>query len=364
MLKTILLASYAIVAFNFSLQAQGSARQQYVQKLYNGDPVPKLWVPLLSHFKEDGVTIDVNRTKKHLQNIAPNIGGVLIPGSTGEGWEMSLLEQLSLLKQVLPLLKEKRLLVSIGILRTSSEGVLIDLETVAKELMAWSGEENLDQALDFYHIKGFTICNPKGKSFSQHQLIAYWEQVLARNLPTIFYQLPQVTGNELNRTSLVYLSGKYPNLYMVKDTSGEDELAKARENYGDLFFVRGYEGKYYKQLKKNGGYYDGLLLGTANVFSKELSQVIELSENEAKRISIRLDKIIQPTFNKAGKVSYSNAFTITNKAFDHFKAYGMQYPKVEIQTLYNQRSIPLEIVLSAYHALAEAKIHPSGYLNK
>ena len=55
--------------------------------------------------------------------MAANIGGVLIPGPTGEGWELSPAEQINLLKNILPLVKKKDLYVSVGILRTNYEDV-------------------------------------------------------------------------------------------------------------------------------------------------------------------------------------------------------------------------------------------------
>ncbi len=206
MLKITLIVSFIAGFVNLPSQAQNTLRQQYVLKLYDGKPVPKLWVPLLSHFQEDGLSIDTNRTKRHLQEIAQNVGGVLIPGSTGEGWEMELPARLSLLEQVLPLIKDNELAISIGILRTSSERVFSDLDSITARLMVWSQKKQLKQALDYYNIKGFTICNPKGTNISQDLLIAFWEKVLTLGYPMIFYQLPQVTGNELNVNSLVYLS--------------------------------------------------------------------------------------------------------------------------------------------------------------
>jgi hypothetical protein len=50
--------------------------------------VPRLWCPTLTHFAARG-EFDEPRIRRHLQLLAPYVKGVLVPGSTGEGWEMS-----------------------------------------------------------------------------------------------------------------------------------------------------------------------------------------------------------------------------------------------------------------------------------
>ena len=40
-------------------------RVSYVKYLYHGGEIPKLWVPLLSHFSDNGKNIDTERSEKH-----------------------------------------------------------------------------------------------------------------------------------------------------------------------------------------------------------------------------------------------------------------------------------------------------------
>jgi len=49
--------------------------------------VPTLWCPLLTHYHSAG-GIDSGRIAAHLQHLAPNVKGFLIPGSTGDAWEL------------------------------------------------------------------------------------------------------------------------------------------------------------------------------------------------------------------------------------------------------------------------------------
>ena len=63
------------------------ARQGLIEALFP-DGMPKLWCPLLTHFDAQG-RIDRSRIERHLQQIAPHARGLLVPGSTGEGWQLS-----------------------------------------------------------------------------------------------------------------------------------------------------------------------------------------------------------------------------------------------------------------------------------
>ena len=62
-------------------------RSQLLKRLFP-NRVPVLWCPLLTHYSSDG-HIDRARMAAHLRHLSPYVKGFLIPGSTGDGWEMS-----------------------------------------------------------------------------------------------------------------------------------------------------------------------------------------------------------------------------------------------------------------------------------
>ena len=49
--------------------------------------VPRLWCPALTHYAEGG-QIDRARIRAHVRSMQPWVKGFLVPGSTGEGWEI------------------------------------------------------------------------------------------------------------------------------------------------------------------------------------------------------------------------------------------------------------------------------------
>ena len=52
------------------------------------DGIPTLWCPLITHYDRHGA-IDQPRVAVHLRHLSPYVKGFLIPGSTGDGWELS-----------------------------------------------------------------------------------------------------------------------------------------------------------------------------------------------------------------------------------------------------------------------------------
>ena len=46
---------------------------------------PELWFPPLTYYKEGGI-IDTDKMTEELAKIYPYSKGVLVPGSTGDGW--------------------------------------------------------------------------------------------------------------------------------------------------------------------------------------------------------------------------------------------------------------------------------------
>ncbi|MBS3808941.1 MAG: hypothetical protein KGY38_02150, partial [Desulfobacterales bacterium] len=58
--------------------------------------VPRLWCPLLTHYTKGGA-LDKKRIAAHIKHIRPWVPAFLVPGSTGDGWEMDSAETDSLL---------------------------------------------------------------------------------------------------------------------------------------------------------------------------------------------------------------------------------------------------------------------------
>lgn len=311
--------------------------------------IPQLWCPLLTHYRDDG-SLDHARITAHLRHLAPQVKGFLIPGSTGDGWEMSDAEIRELLDHVAPAMAKLELHLLVGVLKTDAAEARRIIETTRLPNFA-----------------GFTVCPPKGKDLPQETLRAALADILALGFPTALYQLPQVTQNELSPETVADLAARFPNFILFKDTSGADRVASSGQDFGGVFLVRGAEGGYASWLKSGGGPYDGFLLSTANCFGRELHQFIELlcagQREEAQRLADRLSAVVKEVFALVAGLPDGNAFANANKAMDHFFAHGPQATGVTPPRLHAGSRLPVEVIRQTGAALERHGFLPlRGYL--
>lgn len=322
--------------------------------------IPPLWCPLLTHYRDDG-SLDHTRITAHLRHLAPHVKGFLIPGSTGDGWEMSDTEVRELLGFVAPEMEQLGLHLLIGVLKTDARAACSVLREYGRALPAEITQHGTRST------PAFTVCPPKGKDLEQATIRDALADILELGFPTALYQLPQVTQNEMLPETLADLAARFPNFILFKDTSGADRVANSGQNFGGVFLVRGAEGDYASWLKSGGGPYDGFLLSTANCFGRELHRVIELLKSgrrdEAQRLSDRLSAVVKEVFSLVAGLSDGNAFANANKAMDHFFAHGPNGASVTPPRLHAGSRLPVEVIRQTGAALERRGFMPAaGYL--
>ena len=209
---------------------------------------------------------------------------------------------------------------------------------------------------------GFTVCPPRGADLTQEQILASLEEVLQLQYPTALYQLPQVTENEISPAAFLQLVERYPNLYLLKDTSGQDWIARAGIDPGGVFLVRGAEGGYSRWLKSAGGPYDGLLLSSANNFASQLAEVERLVDagqrEQADALSNRIEQVVSRCFEIVAGVPLGNPFTNANKLLDHVLAYGAEAVRQPPPVLHGGTRLPRELIEPVMAALQEQHLFP------
>jgi len=295
------------------------------------------------------------------------VQGLLVPGSTGEGWEMTDEDIREVLSIVLDAAGETSQYVLVGVLKTNVEAVLECIESTLGWLRARTNCRDDTSALARSRVVGFTVCPPKGADLSQPQLVEALERVLELRLPTALYQLPQVTENELSSSSVQTLAERHQNFYLWKDTSGQDRVATAAADLGGVFLVRGAEGEYARWTKAAGGPYNGFLLSTANVFAQQLHEILAgLSAgrmDDAVVIAERVASVVRATFELVGDFPTGNPFTNANKVLDHLMAFGAAAPRREPPLLYCGMRLPAEFIQAASDTLRQYQLSPvRGYL--
>ena len=89
--------------------------------------VPILWSPTLVFYDEAG-RIDRGPQLAHFAFMTPRVKGYLVPGSTGDAWEMDDAEALAALEVAIPFAVQHGLYLLVGVLRPTTDAMhaLID----------------------------------------------------------------------------------------------------------------------------------------------------------------------------------------------------------------------------------------------
>jgi dihydrodipicolinate synthase/N-acetylneuraminate lyase len=342
-----------------------SDREVLTKGLFPGG-IPRLWCPLLTHYKNDG-SIDFDRMRAHFNHIVPGIKGYLIPGSTGDGWELTDEETMQVLDFAVRMVREHDAHLFLGVLKPDAEKMKKTIGEMLKGLQEITGRGEEPSFLAEAGVAGFTVCPPAGESLEQATIEDELSQILEMGFPTVLYQLPQVTKSEIAPTTFETLAGKFSNLIFFKDSSGFDRIALSGAETGGVYLVRGAEADYVRWLKETGGPYDGFLLSTANCFSVELLEIIEKIEEgdgkTAEEISRRVSGVIEEMFRLVLTVPSGNAFINSNKAIDHYRAYGPGASKKEGPVLHGGVRLSDDIIAATEEILKRFAMMPErGYL--
>jgi dihydrodipicolinate synthase/N-acetylneuraminate lyase len=330
------------------------------------DGIPALWCPLITHYDADGA-IDQTRVAAHLRHLSPHVKGFLIPGSTGDGWELSDAETRRLLEVVIEQIRKLNLHLLIGALKTEAETALRAITDTIDWIEARAVDGNRENALALSGVCGFTICPPRGKELSQQHMSSALRSILETRVPIAIYQLPQVTQNEMSPELVADLARQFHNFILFKDTSGADRVALSGQKLENIFLVRGAEGDYVRWLKIVKGPYDGFLLSSANCFACELHNIIEDLKVRCAKAALerseRLTSCINEVFGAVTGLPHGNPFANANKAVDHFFAFGPKALDAPPPRLHAGVSLPADVMRAAGDTLSRHGLMPEkGYL--
>ncbi len=330
--------------------------------------IPALWCPPLTHYDSQGA-IDPVRMEAHWRFLAPFVKGMLVPGSTGDGWELTADESRALVQLALGLAAKLDVRLLIGALRPLAADARTTITATIQSLDPKAPDPTaLSKILAQKNVCGFAVCPPRGADLSQDFLQKALSDLLEVGAPLALYQLPQVTLNEMAPDQVAALAAEYPNFVLFKDTSGQDRVVQSGLDLGGVFTVRGMEGQYHKWLKPAGGPYDGFLLSAANGFAPQLHAMIQHLEGsrfaEADALSQRISHAVEKVFGLLKSFPDGNVFANSGKAVDHFMAFGPLAEEVRPPRLHTGRTLPSEIIKATGVVLRESELMPKqGYLD-
>lgn len=303
---------------------------------------PTLWFPPLTYYKEGGV-IDTDKMTVELSKIYPYSKGVLVPGSTGDGWVLGQEEQELLLRFFLNGFSFGRFSIMIGALKSTADETISSIERWCEILRVESGKNQDAAAMAALDVKAFVFCVPAWLDDREAQL-REMGRILDIGLPMAFYQLPLVTGVTVDPTVIAELADRYSNLIVAKDSGGKDEMAKSGLLKDRLMLLRGAEGDQTDMITGSGAIYDGMLLSTVNCFAREHSELMQGIRGYS-----GYGDVISEVF-AAVTDPVSNPFSDTVRAICYAKEYGEEASAIDIYC-YNGDTLPAELVAEAAASL-------------
>jgi len=329
--------------------------------------IPQLWCPPLTRYADDG-SIDLARMEAHLVYMSQWIKAYLVPGTTGDGWEMSEEEIRKVLAFDLDMAEKLNIRILVGVSKTDAEAARQSIVDILRWLRERTGIRNNKEIIGKTRVCGFTVCAPRGGNISQEQIYRALVPILELGVPVALYQLPQVTENEMSAETVARLAAEFSNFYLFKDSSGYDRVALSGLELNGVYLVRGAEGSYSKWLRISDGSYDGFLLGSANCFAKELNSIIRNlstgNQDAAQELSERITGVVDKVFKSVRELSTGNLFSNAYKAIDHYFAYGPEAPNLAPPRIHSGERLPTEIIKIAGDVLTRFGLMPSkGYLS-
>ncbi|MFM7322957.1 MAG: dihydrodipicolinate synthase family protein [Armatimonadota bacterium] len=298
---------------------------------------PPLWCPLLTRHTAGG-SIDAEAMRRHAATLRPHVDGLLMPGSTGDGWQLDDAQTDTVTRLGAELSREHGFALLAGAFAPSLEGILARADRV---LAAGA--------------PGIAVCAPHGDR-SPSEIEDALEHVLALGHPTALYQLPQITGNRIAPDSAAALAKRHQNLKWFKDSSGEDTVAVSGLLPPTVVLVRGAEGDYARWLAPQGPYH-GFLLSTANCFPEALRAVVDDPVGRAD-LSNALSAVVAEAFAAVAGFPHSNAFANANKALDHALRARATRTEPAPPIVHGGASLPVDALRRVAVALARFPIQP------
>ncbi len=209
-----------------------------------------VYTPVITIMKEDGA-IDFENMEKHLNHLTETgIHGLLLFGSLGEFYAVSMEEKKQLIDTAVRVVNH-RTKVLVGVGDTSLERVL--------ELAKYAQQAGAD---------GINVVSPYYFGPTEDSAIAYFGRIASEvDLPIQIYNFPDRVGADLTPRVLQKLAAAYPNIVGVKDTvdniSHTRKVIQAVKAVNPDFSVLSGFDEYYLVNRVSGG--DGVLCGLTNI---------------------------------------------------------------------------------------------------
>lgn len=212
--------------------------------------------PAVSVFHKDG-TLDLEGNQKVYDYLlSGGIDGLVLMGSTGEFFSMTMEMQKQLIDLAASYVKD-RTRVIVGISRMIAGEVI--------ELANYAYGKGLTEVL---------VVSPYYFRFTEEDLFSWFSQIAQGTPASIFlYNFPDRTGHDLNSQLVLRLARAYRNIVGIKDTVTEmghtsDILCTLKPEFPDFQAFSGYDDNLVHNVMSGGA---GTIGGLSNLLPKQCS---------------------------------------------------------------------------------------------
>lgn len=336
-------------------------RKALISRLFPGG-IPRIWCPMLTHYTPDG-GIDVFRMRALLRSLAPHVGGLMLTGDLGDGWQLSRRH----CEQVLSACRDDARALGMRVLFAVAEEesqdaygtIVYHLESLAREHGKESAPENLIAA----GLCGYSIFAPFGAGDDSESVENALRPILKIGAPIAIINSPVRTGTNLSPALIGKLCDEFPNFYLYQDNSGLDEYVLSPYDDDSLITLRGVEFDYNNWYN----HYDGFMLPFANAFASTLTRVWAEREDEneaiAQEMTQKMDSLIHNLLDLAQRLD-GDVMQNAVRLCDHFRAYGKDAWEMEISPIPAQTVFPARIIEQVGDLINDAGLlnNENGYL--
>ena len=347
------------------------SRAEILRAVIPGAALP-LWAPLLTPYLDGGRDVDVTRWHRHQQVVRAHTPLWIVAGTVGDGWDLDDRQFAQLLAASCAPpgreLQGRRLFALFG---PTTDAVLNRLHALHAALGTSANAsfgENLERLVD-QEVIGIAVAPPIGDDVDQLSIAHHVEEVGRHaRMPIALCEVPQVTGNRIAPETFQALVASHDEIVLFDDASGEDRLCAHTSMLDSPVLVRGHESSYAGSLRAGGGEYDGLALGSANVFASELVAIVRATlsgrVDAATRHGEALEARVKRCSEAVTSIRRGNVLANAARVVDHVMAHGRRAGEVAPPTLFDGTRVDADVVDAVASVLDRDGQRPeTGYLD-
>lgn len=196
-------------------------------------------------------------------------------------------------------------------------------------VLAGTGSNATDEAIRLSQhaqdagVDGVLLVNPYYNKPTQKGLYYHFKAIAESvSIPCVLYNIKGRTGVNLETETLLKLLDACPNIYAVKEASGDiEQMSNVIKRTGDEFNVLSGDDNLAYELIKRGG--DGVISVASNLFPKQIVKMVHLALDgefeEASKINDAFSSFFRACFLETNPIPIKTALSHYGHCLEYFR---------------------------------------------